>query len=33
MHITASMFIDDDESRLHQEYELWLEKLVKIIRD
>ncbi len=27
MHITASVFINDDESGLHQEYEKWLEKL------
>ncbi len=27
MHITASVFINDDESGLHQEYEEWLEKL------
>jgi secondary thiamine-phosphate synthase enzyme len=27
MHITASVFIDDDESGLHQEYDKWLEKL------
>jgi secondary thiamine-phosphate synthase enzyme len=27
MHITASVFINDDESGLHQDYELWLEKL------
>ena len=28
MHITASVFINDDESGLHQDYEEWLEKLV-----
>lgn len=27
MHITASVFINDDESGLHQNYEVWLEKL------
>lgn len=27
MHITASVFINDDESGLHQDYEVWLEKL------
>lgn len=27
MHITASVFINDDESGLHQDYEGWLEKL------
>jgi len=27
MNITASVFIDDDESGLHHDYELWLEKL------
>jgi len=27
MHITASVFINDNESGLHQDYELWLEKL------
>lgn len=27
MHITASVFINDDESGLHQDFELWLEKL------
>ena len=25
MHITASVFINDDESGLHQDYERWLE--------
>jgi secondary thiamine-phosphate synthase enzyme len=28
MHITASVFINDDESGLHQDYEKWLEELV-----
>ena len=27
MHITASVFINDDESGLHEDYEVWLEKL------
>jgi secondary thiamine-phosphate synthase enzyme len=27
MHITASVFTNDDESGLHQDYEKWLEKL------
>ena len=27
MHITASVFINDDESGLHLDYEVWLEKL------
>jgi secondary thiamine-phosphate synthase enzyme len=27
MHITASVFINDDESGLHQDFEAWLEKL------
>ena len=27
MHITASVFINDDESGLHDDYERWLEKL------
>lgn len=26
MHITASVFINDDESGLHHDYEVWLEK-------
>jgi hypothetical protein len=26
-HITASVFINDDESGLHHDYEVWLEKL------
>ena len=28
MHITASVFINDDESGLHQDFEAWLEKMV-----
>ncbi len=27
MHITASVFINDDESGLHQDFDAWLEKL------
>lgn len=27
MHITASVFINDDESGLHKDYETWLEKI------
>ena len=27
MHITASVFINDDESGLHNDYERWLERL------
>ena len=27
MHITASLFINDDESGLHHDYEEWLERL------
>ena len=27
MHITASVFINDDERGLHQDYETWLEQL------
>jgi len=27
MHITASVFINDDESGLHHDYEAWLERL------
>lgn len=27
MHITASVFINDDESGLHQDFERWLEKI------
>ena len=27
MHITASVFINDDESGLHADYEVWLEKI------
>ena len=27
MHITASVFINDDEPGLHHDYEVWLERL------
>lgn len=27
MHITASVFVNDNESGLHHDYEVWLEKL------
>ena len=27
MHITASVFINDDEAGLHHDYEVWLENL------
>src|SRR4030066_222476 len=27
MHITASVFINDDETGLHHDFEIWLEKL------
>jgi secondary thiamine-phosphate synthase enzyme len=27
MHITASVFVNDDESGLHEDFECWLEKL------
>ncbi|CAN5475706.1 secondary thiamine-phosphate synthase enzyme YjbQ [soil metagenome] len=27
MHITAPVFVNDDESGLHHDYEIWLEKL------
>ena len=27
MHITARVFINDDESGLHHDYEVWLEEL------
>ena len=27
MHITASVFINDDKSGLHHDYKVWLEKL------
>ena len=33
MHITASVFINDNESGLHQDYLEWLEKLAPYSRD
>ena len=27
MHITASVFINDDETGLHHDYDVWLERL------
>jgi len=30
MHITASVFINDDESGLHRDYDVWLEKLAPL---
>jgi len=33
MHITASVFINDDESGLHRDFSAWLEKLAPYGRD
>ncbi|MDD2866604.1 MAG: secondary thiamine-phosphate synthase enzyme YjbQ [Candidatus Omnitrophica bacterium] len=33
MHITASVFINDNESGLHQDFGLWLEKLAPYGKD
>jgi secondary thiamine-phosphate synthase enzyme len=33
MHITASVFINDDESGLHEDYQRWLEKLAPFNAD
>lgn len=33
MHITASVFINDDESGLHEDFSLWLEKLAPFGKD
>ena len=33
MHITASVFINDDERGLHRDYEKWLEKLAPFDAD
>jgi secondary thiamine-phosphate synthase enzyme len=33
MHITASVFINDDESGLHKDFGLWLEKLAPFGKD
>jgi thiamine phosphate synthase YjbQ (UPF0047 family) len=30
MHITASVFINDDEPGLHADYKRWLEKLAPL---
>ena len=30
MHITASVFINDDESGLHEDYQKWLEQLALV---
>jgi len=33
MHITASVFINDDEGGLHQDFSMWLEKLAPYGKD
>jgi len=33
MHITASVFINDDESGLHKDFSAWLEKLAPFEKD
>jgi secondary thiamine-phosphate synthase enzyme len=33
MHITASVFINDDESGLHKDFSVWLEKLAPYGKD
>ncbi|MHB8155426.1 MAG: secondary thiamine-phosphate synthase enzyme YjbQ [Candidatus Omnitrophota bacterium] len=33
MHITSSVFINDDESGLHEDFSLWLEKLAPFGED
>lgn len=33
MHITSSVFINDDESGLHQDFSAWLEKLAPFGKD
>ena len=33
MHITASVFINDDESGLHEDFSMWLEKLAPFGKD
>ena len=33
MHITASVFINDDEHGLHKDFEIWLEKLAPYGKD
>ena len=31
MHVTAAVFIDDDETGLYHHYELWLERLAPVV--
>jgi secondary thiamine-phosphate synthase enzyme len=31
MHVTAAVFIDDDESGLYRHYEVWLERLTPVV--
>jgi secondary thiamine-phosphate synthase enzyme len=33
MHITASVFINDDEEGLHKDFSIWLEKLAPYGKD
>jgi len=33
MHITSSVFINDDESGLHEDFSIWLEKLAPFGKD
>lgn len=33
MHITASVFINDNESGLHQDFDIWLERLAPHVPD
>jgi thiamine phosphate synthase YjbQ (UPF0047 family) len=33
MHITASVFIKDDERGLHQDHEKWLEELAALAQE
>ena len=33
MHITSSVFINDDESGLHKDFGVWLEKLAPFGKD
>ena len=33
MHITASVFINDDESGLHKDFAIWVEKLAPYAKD
>ena len=32
MHITASVFINDNENGLHQDFDKWLEKLAVLLQ-